>query len=66
MYQNIKLCNYENMKIYKYTNMEIWKYANILVEKYICEKCKRVYKESKYIYEKLQSNIQQKRYQGNK
>ena len=53
MYQNIKLCNYENMKIYKYTNMEICKYANILVEKYICEKCKRVYKESKYIYEKL-------------
>ena len=32
--------------------MEIYKY----VEKYECEKCKRVCKESKYIYEK--SNIQ--------
>ena len=36
--------------------MQIWKYTSIHVEKSECEKCKRVCKESKYIYEK--SNIQ--------
>ena len=46
----MKIHNYENMKIKKYTNMEIY---NIHVEKYKCEKCERVCKESKYIYEKL-------------
>ena len=28
----------------------MWKYKNIYVGKYKCEKCKRVCKESKYIY----------------
>ena len=37
--------------------MQIWKYTNIHVEKYKCEKCKRVCKESKYIYIKIY-NIQ--------
>ena len=32
--------------------MQIWKYTSIHVEKYECEKCKRVCKESKYIYMK--------------
>ena len=31
------------------------KYTNIHVEKYKCEKCKRVCKESKYIYKKNQA-----------
>ena len=31
--------------------MEIYKYRN--VEKYKCAKCKRLCKESKYIYKKL-------------
>ena len=39
----------------------IWKYTNIRVGKDKCQKCKRVCKESKYIYKKLLSNIQQKR-----
>ena len=38
------------MKIWKDKNIQICKYANIHVEKYKCEKCKRVCKESKYIY----------------
>ena len=41
MYENIKT----NMEI-----TEIWKYTNTNVEKYKCETCKRVCKESKYIY----------------
>ena len=41
------------MKIWKYKNWQIWKHTNIHVEKYKCEKCKKVCKESKYIYEKL-------------
>ena len=44
---------YENMKLGKYENRKIYKYGNIHVEKYKCEKCKRVYKESKYIYKNL-------------
>ena len=44
MCENIKIYNDDNMKMYKYTNMEIYKYT--------CEKCKRVCKESKYIYKK--------------
>ena len=43
------------MKMCKYKNRQIWKYTNIHVEKYKCEKCKKVCKESKYAYEKLQS-----------
>ena len=31
----------------------MWKYTNVHVEKYRCEKCKRVFKESKDIYKKL-------------
>ena len=30
--------------------MHIWKYINMHIEKYKCEKCKRLYKERKYIY----------------
>ena len=33
--------------------MKIRKYNNIDIEKYKCEKCKRMCKEIKYIYEKL-------------
>ena len=32
--------------------MRIWIYTNSDVEKCKCEKCKRMYKGSKYIYEK--------------
>ena len=46
MYKHMKIHNYENMKIQKH----IWKYTNVHGEKYKCEKCKRVCKESKYIY----------------
>ena len=38
------------MIIRKCKNIQIWKYTNIHAEKYKCEKCKRVCKESKYIY----------------
>ena len=38
--------------------MQIWQYTNVNVERYRCEKCKRVCKENKYIFEKLQSSIQ--------
>ena len=38
------------MITWKYENIQIWKYTNIHKEKYYCEKCKRVCKESKYIY----------------
>ena len=45
------------MNIWKYTIVQIWKYKNhilkyknIHVEKYKLEDCKRVCKESKYIY----------------
>ena len=31
----------------------MWKYTNVHVEKYRCEKCKRVFKDSKHIYKKL-------------
>ena len=41
---------YENMKIQK---IQIFKYTNIHVEKYKSEKCKRISKESKYIYKKV-------------
>ena len=41
------------MKIWKYAIMKIRKYNNIDIEKYKCEKCKRMCKEIKYIYEKL-------------
>ena len=41
MYENINT----NMEI-----TEIWKHTNTHVEKYKCEACKRVCKESKYIY----------------
>ena len=34
--------------------MQIWKYTNIHVKKYKCGKCKRVCKESKYIYKSHQ------------
>ena len=47
MYEHMKIYNDENIKIH------IWKYTNIHVEKYKYEKCKRVCKESKYIYKKL-------------
>ena len=40
------------MIIRKCKNIQIWKYTNIHVEKYKCEKCKRVCKETKYIYKK--------------
>ena len=33
-------------------NIKIWIYIYIHVEKYKCVKCKRVCKESKYIYKK--------------
>ena len=48
MYAIMKVCNYENMKIWKYRNMGICR--DIHAEKYKYEKCKRVCKESKYIY----------------
>ena len=43
----MKIYNYENIKV------QIQKYTNMHVEKYKCRKCKRVCKESKYIYKKL-------------
>ena len=33
-------------------SIQIWKYTHIHVEKCKCAKCKRVCKESKYIYKK--------------
>ena len=50
--KNIKNKNVENIKIYNDKIIQIWKYTNIHVEKYKCAKCKRVCKESKYIYKK--------------
>ena len=47
MYENIKIYNYDNMKIWKYTNMEIYKYT---CRKKKFQKCKRLCKESKYLY----------------
>ena len=41
------------MKIWKHKNVKIWRHTNIHVEKYKREKCKRVCKESKYMYKKL-------------
>ena len=38
------------MIIWKYKNIQILKYTKVHVEKWKCEKCKRVHKESKYIY----------------
>ena len=35
--------------IWKYSYIQICKYTDVHVEKYKCEKCKRVYKESKYL-----------------
>ena len=55
MCENIKIYNDNNMKMQKYTNMEIYKYT---CRKYKCEQCKRVCKDSKYIYKKPYSNIQ--------
>ena len=49
----MKIYKYTNMIIWKCKNIQIWKYTNIHVEKYKCEKCKRVYKESKYTYKIL-------------
>ena len=46
----MKISKHAIMKKWKCKNIEIWKYTNIHVEKYKCEKCKSVYRESKYIY----------------
>ena len=45
--------------------MQIGKYTNIHVEKYKCEKCKRVCKESKYIYIYIKPS-KEKIYKNNK
>ena len=41
---------YDSIQLWKYRNITIWTYTNIHEEKSNCEKCKRVCKESKYIY----------------
>ena len=48
----MKIWKYAIMKRWKYKNIQIWKYTNIHVEKCKCEKCKRICKQSKYIYMK--------------
>ena len=46
----MKIWNFIIMKIWKYENIQISKYTNIYGEKNECKKCKRVWKESTYIY----------------
>ena len=48
----MKVWKYTVVKIWKYKIIQIWKYTDVHLEKYRCEKCKRKYKKSKYIYKK--------------